>query len=241
MAKKNDIHIKKSKRGTFTKAAKKRGKGVQEFAKQVLSNKDNYSSSMVKKANFARNASKWKKAFGGEINPMSLMNYGQQAGNLMGDMASSFTNDPRKQQLHQTALKHAGFGLPGMALGLFQAYNQRKQFNEQDQQQRQFQNQMISNQMQANQPTYTPAFPMGGLIPYSNAEIEKEEVVQTPGGNIQAFDGPSHAQGGIDINAPSGSRVFSDRLKPKGSKKTYAELADELRRKIQKYEKILNS
>jgi hypothetical protein len=59
------IYIKPSKRGTFTAAAKKRGKGVQEFASQVLANKSNYSPAMVKKANFARNASKWKKQDGG--------------------------------------------------------------------------------------------------------------------------------------------------------------------------------
>lgn len=53
------IHINPSKRGSFTAAAKKHGKGVQEFAKQVLSNKDNYSTAMIKKANFARNAAKW--------------------------------------------------------------------------------------------------------------------------------------------------------------------------------------
>lgn len=58
------IHIKPSKRGTFTAAAKKHGKGVQEFARQVLANKENYSSAMVKKANFARNASKWHAAGG---------------------------------------------------------------------------------------------------------------------------------------------------------------------------------
>ena len=61
-----DIHIKPSKRGTFTAAAKAHGKSVQGFANQVLANKDNYSSAMVKKANFARNASKWNhKACGG--------------------------------------------------------------------------------------------------------------------------------------------------------------------------------
>ena len=61
-----DIHIKSSKRGTFTAAAKAHGKSVQGFASQVLANKDNYSSAMVKKANFARNASKWNhKAYGG--------------------------------------------------------------------------------------------------------------------------------------------------------------------------------
>jgi len=54
------IQIAPSKRGTFTAAATKHGMGVQEFASRVLSNKDNYSPAMVKKANFARNASKWK-------------------------------------------------------------------------------------------------------------------------------------------------------------------------------------
>ena len=49
------IHIKESKKGTFTAAAKSRGMGVQEFASKVLANKDEYSPAMVKKANFARN------------------------------------------------------------------------------------------------------------------------------------------------------------------------------------------
>lgn len=62
------IHIKPSKKGTFTAAAKKHGKSVQSFASQVLANKENYSPAMVKKANFARNASKWKHAFGGDLN-----------------------------------------------------------------------------------------------------------------------------------------------------------------------------
>jgi hypothetical protein len=53
------IYIKPSKRGTFTAAATKHGMGVQEFAARVLRNKEDYSPSLVKKANFARNASKW--------------------------------------------------------------------------------------------------------------------------------------------------------------------------------------
>ena len=53
------IHIAPSKRGTFTAAATKHGMGVQEFASRVLRNKDSYSPAMVKKANFARKASKW--------------------------------------------------------------------------------------------------------------------------------------------------------------------------------------
>ena len=53
------IHIKESKKGTFTAAAKSHGMSVQGFASKVLANKENYSPAMVKKANFARNASKW--------------------------------------------------------------------------------------------------------------------------------------------------------------------------------------
>ena len=56
-----DIRIKPSKRGTFTKAAKQHGMSVQGFANRVLRNPSKYSAAMRKKANFARNASKWNK------------------------------------------------------------------------------------------------------------------------------------------------------------------------------------
>lgn len=70
------IHIAPSKRGTFTAAAKQHGMGVQAFASKVLANKSDYSPAMVKKANFARNASRWHHALGGEesINLQSLIN-----------------------------------------------------------------------------------------------------------------------------------------------------------------------
>lgn len=69
MANGGQIKIKPSKVGTFTAAAKKRGMGVQEFASTVLANKSRYSTAMVKKANFAKNASKWKKEYGGSLLP----------------------------------------------------------------------------------------------------------------------------------------------------------------------------
>ena len=53
------IHIAKSKEGSFTSAANKHHKTVQGFATQVLNHKGNYSSVMVKKAQFAKNASKF--------------------------------------------------------------------------------------------------------------------------------------------------------------------------------------
>ena len=61
------IYIKPSKKGTFTAAAKKRGMEVQEFASKVMENKEDYSSAMVKKANFAKNAAKWKHKTGGKL------------------------------------------------------------------------------------------------------------------------------------------------------------------------------
>ena len=57
---KDSIHIKKSKKGTFTKAATANGSSVQGFASKVLkAPKGKYSAAMRKKANFARNAAKW--------------------------------------------------------------------------------------------------------------------------------------------------------------------------------------
>lgn len=54
------IHIKKANRGKFTESAKRAGMGVQEYARHILANKDKYSSTLVKRANFARNATKFK-------------------------------------------------------------------------------------------------------------------------------------------------------------------------------------
>ncbi len=58
--KKNSIKIKPSKKGSFTKMAKKAGKSVQAEATAVLDN-PKASPAARKKANFARNAAKWKK------------------------------------------------------------------------------------------------------------------------------------------------------------------------------------
>jgi len=59
MEKRPQIKIKPSREGTFTAAATKHGMSVQQFAKHVLANKEKFTPKMVKKANFARNASKW--------------------------------------------------------------------------------------------------------------------------------------------------------------------------------------
>ena len=66
------INIKKKNRGKFTESANRAGMGVQEYARHVLANKDKYSSTLVKRANFARNAAGWKHAEGGPIKNISF-------------------------------------------------------------------------------------------------------------------------------------------------------------------------
>jgi hypothetical protein len=68
-----NIHIKKKNRGKFTESAKRAGMGVQEFARHVLANKDKHSSTLVKRANFARNSKKFKHLFGGTL-PLIVKN-----------------------------------------------------------------------------------------------------------------------------------------------------------------------
>lgn len=58
------IHIKKENRGKFTASAKRAGQGVQEHARSVLNN-PNATPLQKKRANFARNAAKWKHEDGG--------------------------------------------------------------------------------------------------------------------------------------------------------------------------------
>lgn len=109
----SDIHIKPSKRGTFTAAAKKRGKSVQGFASQVLAHKENYSPAMVKKANFAKNASKWKHADGGELLPndyyLNLFALGGDT-DLLDQASSNDINTKDSKGLKSLLNKLSGLG-----------------------------------------------------------------------------------------------------------------------------------
>lgn len=67
-------------------------------------------------------------------------------------------------------------------------------------------------------------YPDGGEFP--NAEVEKQEVMQSPDGSTMQVDGPSHENGGVPVNIPKGTKIYSDRLKMPGTKKTFAKLAE---------------
>ena len=63
------IHIKPENKGKFTAWANAHDMGVQEAARHVMANKEDYSSTIVKRANFAKNAAGWKHAMGGYVLP----------------------------------------------------------------------------------------------------------------------------------------------------------------------------
>lgn len=47
-------------------------------------------------------------------------------------------------------------------------------------------------------------------------EVEGEEVIQTPNGELSKVKGPSHEEGGVNIAVPSGTKIYSDRLTVNG-------------------------
>lgn len=67
-AKTGGIHINPKNKGKFTEAANRAGKSVQAYAAQILANKENYSPTLIKRANFAQNSAKFKHQEGGTSN-----------------------------------------------------------------------------------------------------------------------------------------------------------------------------
>jgi hypothetical protein len=134
---KSGIHIKESKKGTFTAAATKRGKGVQEFASQVLANKENYSPAMVKKANFARNAAKWNKAEDG-----MQVDQNQQIQQVAQMVAQALQQGANPNQILQMLVQQ---GVPQQAAQqVIQMVMQQMEGQQQPQQEPQMQEQMPS-------------------------------------------------------------------------------------------------
>jgi hypothetical protein len=65
--KEGGIMIKKENRGKFTESANRANMGVQEYARHILANREDYSPTLIKRANFARNFG-GRKSFGGDLN-----------------------------------------------------------------------------------------------------------------------------------------------------------------------------
>jgi len=77
-------------------------------------------------------------------------------------------------------------------------------------------------------PEYESLYAMGGMTGMPNAEVEGGESLAMPQGVDAAVEGPSHAQGGVPLNLPGGTKVYSDRLEVPG--KSGITFADEHKR-----------
>ena len=71
----------------------------------------------------------------------------------------------------------------------------------------------------------------GGQVP---VEVEGNEMGQLPNGQMLDFQGPSHEQGGIPIDLPAGTKIYSDRVSIDG--KTMAQRKASREGKIKKLE-----
>jgi hypothetical protein len=69
-------------------------------------------------------------------------------------------------------------------------------------------------------------------------EVEGNEIVHEPGKAPVKMSGPSHEEGGIDINVDKGTRIYSDRLGIDG--KTMQQRKAGRERRISKIEKLLD-
>ena len=83
-------------------------------------------------------------------------------------------------------------------------------------------------------------FAQGGMVldyddPNANAELELQETFQMPNGQVGMVNGPSHENGGIAVDLPEGTRIWSDKLKYGG--KTFAKHTKPITSKIAKLEK----
>lgn len=84
---------------------------------------------------------------------------------------------------------------------------------------------------------------MGGLTPFgTDIEVEDGEVMRGNDGSMVEFNGPTHAQGGIDITAEPGSEIFGNLKVKSGRFKglQYKDAASKIRAEMEKYDKLIS-
>ena len=80
-------------------------------------------------------------------------------------------------------------------------------------------------------------FAKGGTVNNPKVEVEGQEVAELPNGQVGEFKGPSHEDGGIKMNLPEGTDIYSKRIKVEG--KTMAERKLARERKIESLMKLI--
>ena len=162
------------------------------------------------------------------------------------------TQKPYNPQLDYNSMFTLGLGLTSGLLNQREEQRNRRQLNESIQQ-RQSQPLYDYNYMYGRTTSGGTEFQpivkaeMGAQInkrydspsSINNVEIEGGEYLQLPDMSTEMAYGPSHSRGGIETSLPEGTRVYSNHLKPMGSKKTFAQMAKKYDNS--EYDKTLNN
>lgn len=218
MFKHGGIYIKPSHRGLFTKAAKRAGMSVQGYAKHVLAD-PHASATLKKRANFARNAAGWKHAMGGYA---GWRHDGKQ-GTVQRDDLPEFASggihiNPANKGKFNATKKKTGKSTEELTHSSNPLTRRRAIFAQ-------------------NARKWHHKHAMGGEDS-NDIEVEGGEVMQTPDGGMHQVNGPSHEQGGVPVNVPSGTKIYSDRLQVDG--KTMQERKMNRERSLVRIQKALS-
>lgn len=95
--------------GSFSKQAKRAGMTTKQFANKVLSNKDDYSSTTVKRANFAKNVAGLK--VGGSVDN-KLLTKAQNGKSLLNRGCTKPTKRQKRRVQKQRNQRRAGNTVP---------------------------------------------------------------------------------------------------------------------------------
>ena len=226
--KKGGIYIKPSKRGSLhSHLGVAQGKKI-PASKLAIKSTD--SPAIRKKKQFAINAKKWKHGDGG------MIEYG--AGGFLKSLAPLASFIPGVGPLISGAM--GAFG------GIMDAAGNANDQSAMLAQKRKEDAMATARAGQAGAINpYAPTFKIGGTFKGKrfggkpNAEVEGGEVLITPDGMQTSIGGPSHAQGGVDVNLPNNTMILSNKKSGKGLSP-----ADEVRpytSKINKAQEVVNS
>ena len=287
------IKINPANKGKFTAWAKAHGMTVQQAAASILRNREKYSPTLIKRANFARNAAKWEdggtfigelpeyKSGGIHINPKNKGKFNatkKATGKSTEELTHSKNPKTRKRAIFAQNAKKWKHGDGGMieysAGGFLKSLAPLANFipgvgpiiggamgaiggiadaasnsNDQSAMLAQKRKEDAIATARAGQAgainPYAPTFKIGGTFKGKrfggkpNAEVEGGEVLITPDGMQTSIGGPSHAQGGVDVNLPNNTMILSNKKSGKGLSP-----ADEVRpytSKINKAQEVVNS
>jgi hypothetical protein len=180
---------------------------------------------------FKKMARNRKKGEGGELEQHAL-------GETLG-AASSFASALGPATGGVGTIISAGLGLASGVAGLFEQKKQQDLANKQlEEQNAGIRKDYMAGLGSSYNPTGSVMAIGGQFNNMVDAEVEGGEVMKRPSGRLERVRGPKHEQGGVEVNRPEGTIVFSDRLKaPCG--KTFAQKASEIMKEMSKYEKLL--